>query len=108
MVEVHRAPDRTEEDAERVRMALAEIGYGHVGVHLRHSIHSNRMRVFISGRAPAEVRWRATQTAGLHGACLACVMHALENETFVIEWGCDMYGVPFAEDCGADRPGAGS
>lgn len=84
---------------ERVRMALAEIGYdpnlvrgprpGEAG-----TVHYNR-------RIPIMVAWRARETALLaEPKCLACLTWQQEKQALV---SC-LAERRFMEDCGVERP----
>ena len=50
--------------------------------------------MFYRSQVPIEIGWRAVQTAGLHGLCLACCRRQDNDD-------CLMYAVPWTLDCGA-------
>src|SRR5688500_14060045 len=89
---------------ERVRMALAEVGYGYPEA-LSPRSHDHAK---FDPRIPSEVMWKAREVAGFGGPfCLACFLVASDGRlpeaaARAIRDACRA-GERFAEDCGVDR-----
>jgi hypothetical protein len=100
-----RPRDRTEEDLERVRMALAEVGYGDADLVLRHNpVRFNVVTItYMPSQVPRAVFWSAVQTAGLSGLCRACYMNGVSWLSPMPD--CLSIGDPWVLDCGqTERP----
>ena len=83
---------------EKMRMALAEAGYGHVWLELMTVPRTGRTSLYYrEHELPSEVAWQAYQVAGVPSSCLACFKADTKNlcETATAVWD---------RDCGrADR-----